>query len=566
MINLKKTIAGLSLVTASILYGVSSDGTYTNVYGTLTNGGNIMSDSTYSNYGVLSQVPNRAVTTDGTYTNYAKLEILNSGTIEEITSNDNTDNTGGDTGGSTSSGGGTTPPPVTEPTPETPVIVEPTPETPVVVEPTPETPADNIIDNDGNFDEDPTDQNIDVIVISDDGTENKETINTKDTGESVGSVTEVEQDADTATKEFQIQLLNIQTGESKSQTITVKNENATSTTTETGFEIKSTTSNEINDVTTKVELNTNGTSVTSVVAKDKVTGESKASAIASFKTDAITEVEEDGSVLVTNKEVESQEDGTTTEVEAKAKVNSDGSAEHSIIRKDSQGQEITTKATSKANNTVTSLLEDGTVQTKATLTKEDGSKATVSVDGNKDGKATHRVKITDTAGTEIVTKATSEIPGATTAISEDGSVETRVKTAANVELKVQASPDGSATHSVAIPKEDGSTVTSKATSKIPGASTTVTTEGKVVTEAKVIKTDDNGEKFEIRAVAETNEDGTTKTRFERVNLTTGEAQELDNTVNENTPFEEGNEVEVEEIGTDLQIKVRSKVSKEIVIE
>jgi len=90
MKNIKHTIAGLSLVTASLLYGVSTDGTYTNAYGTITNGGNVMSDSTYSNYGVLSQIPNRVVSSDSQYSNYAKLEILNSAEMQSAPQGDTT--------------------------------------------------------------------------------------------------------------------------------------------------------------------------------------------------------------------------------------------------------------------------------------------------------------------------------------------------------------------------------------------------------------------------------------------------------------------------------------------
>ena len=116
-------------------------------------------------------------------------------------------------------------------------------------------------------------------------------------------------------------------------------------------------------------------------------------------------------------------------------------------------------------------------------------------------------------------------------------------------------------------KENGETIISKSTSKIPGASTVLDTNGDITTTTKVTKTDLNGEQFEIRAVSKTLTSGETYTRYEKVNLTTGETQELENTISDKTPFEESNTVEIEDIdGVGLQMKVNTKVTRELIIE
>mgnify|MGYP005842658617 CR=1 FL=1 len=545
MRNTKQKVAGLSLVVASFLYGASTDGTYTNVYGTITDGGTIMSDSEYSNYTTLSRVQNTVVATDGAYSNFAKLEILNGGDIQTPSSTEDTESNT-DSGGGTTGGGSTTPTPdpdpepTPEPEPEEPEIVvpvEPTPEpepvvptpepeepeivvpveptpdpepvvptpepepTPEPVDPTPEaepTVPDTIINNEGNFDEDPTNDDVDVIIIDDNnGAEHNEAINTKETGLNVSSVVEKSDVNSPDTQIFETTLVDDQ-DEKKKVNISSKVPGTYIDPDKTDPDKTSIVSKVLTidkEIDTTVQLNKNGTSVSTVVSKDRATEESKAGAVALFRTDVDTNVDEDGSVEVTSNEQEIQEDGTTTDIQAKGKVNSDGSVEHTITRKDSTENEIVTKATSKANNTVASLLDDGSVQTRAKQTKEDGSEITSSVDGKKDGTATHILKVKSSNDIETVSKATSKVKGAQTEIEEDGKINTSVDT------------------------------------KKPG---TVA-----------------GKRFE--AVAETNSNGETVTKYRLVDILTGEEEDPQPTLDNNEKFPAGSEVEIKEDETDSSI-------------
>ena len=447
-----------------------------------------------------------------------------------------------------------------EPEPEIPVVVEPEPEpeVPVVVEPEPEVP-NVIIDDEGNFDEDPTDSDIDIGVIDADGKENNEVLNKKDSGVNVSDLTQKENEQDPTTKEFNIGLLDEKTGEKSQQTIVVKNKDVVSTTTENGHVIRSNVTTDEKDVTTKVELNTNGTSVVSVVSKDPTTGESKASAIASFKPDVDTNVEEDGSVSVTNTHQDENEEGTT--VETKARVNSDGSVEHRVVRRDKEGNEVTTKATSQANNTVTAILENGTVQTKAKQSGSDGSEITTSVDANSDGKAVQIIKVKDSSGNEVVTKATFEIAGASSSISEDGTVETSVSKG-GASLKAVTNIDGSAEHSVVFgsPAEGQSIeeVTTRATSKIPGAQTKINSDGGVQTSV-----DDEVNGVRIKAVVNTDINGNSMTRFEKYD-DAGNLLETQSTTKSSTMFEPGNKIIVEKRDGKAVIDSTDKVSKQTI--
>ena len=61
-------------------------------------------------------------------------------------------------------------------------------------------------------------------------------------------------------------------------------------------------------------------------------------------------------------------------------------------------------------------------------------------------------------------------------------------------------------------------------------------------------------------------DGTSVSRFEQVNLTTGEVTNLDNTVSESTPLEEGNTVEINEENGKIYMDAQTKVTKEMTFE
>jgi len=459
----------------------------------------------------------------------------------------------------------TTPEPELEP--EIPVVVEPEvpvvdptlelePEVPDVIDPAPVI-TDVIIDNEGNFDEDPSDLDIDIIVITEDGEENNEVLNEKDTGVNVLGLTQKDYEQDQTVKEFEIEFSNNITGEKTQQVIVVKNKNAVSTTTENGHEIRSSVTTDEKDIITKVELYTNGTSVVSLVNKDTTTGETKASAIASFKPYVETNVEEDGSVSVEN----SNQDESGITVNTKATVYSDASVEHRVIRIDEQGIEVVTKAISKANYTVSAVLENGTVQTKAKQIVNDGREMTTLVDGKVDGKSLQIIKIRDSEGVEVVTKAIFEIVGSSSNIFEDGTVETSISKDGSL-LKVISNIDGSAEHSVVFgTPTDAQSIeefTTRATFKIPGAQTKISSDGRIHTSV-----DELVDGITIKAVVDTDVNGNSVTRFEKYN-NSGSLIQTQSTTKSSTMFEPGNKIIVEKRDGKIVIDSTARVSKQTI--
>ena len=455
-----------------------------------------------------------------------------------------------------SSGGGYTPPttepeePVVEPEPEPeePVVEpEPEPEEPVV-EPEPEQEAPSI------FDEDRTSPDMDVGVINDDNSQEEVVvINKIETNKEVTVVeSSDDSDGDPTNKEFSLTLTDTTTGESISKTIVVENETATSSTTELGSKITSEVSDIEKEVKTEVEINSNGTSAVTVTTKDNTSGEQSSSGLISLSPTSDTKVQKDGSVLLSD-----ETDGVKNE----ASATSDGKTMHKVTFQNENGEEIQTEATSEAKGSVVILLGDGTVQTKAKVKQDDDSEVIVAVDGKPDGKAVHILKVKDSNGKETVTKATSNIPSAKTIINKEGEVETKVSTT-NSDIVVSANKKGQATHKVTV-----GGVTTSVTSEVSGAQTVIGSEGSVETTANVIKIDGNGAQFIIRAKVFTHADGTSTSGFERVNVTTGEVEEVDNTLAEGSSFEEGNSAIIKETTDgDINFQIDTQITKTLVIE
>ena len=327
---------------------------------------------------------------------------------------------------STGGGGGVTPPvvvtpPVIEPeVPETPVVEEPEPEpeTPIVVEPEPtepETPIDTsiIITDDGIFDEDPTSDDMDLVIVNIvTGEENTEAINITDTGITLESVTATETG-------YNVELKNSE-GETTTQTISFTDaDTVVKTVTDQGEELQKTQTIGDTTVSTKVEINNNGTSAVTFVSKNATT--TKKAAIVTMKPNVTINSNEDGSIDI---------EYSTESTEVQAQISSTGSTIHSVKTKDANGEDVETQATSQYDGTIVSLLEDGTVQTKVNEENEDGTQTLISVSSTIDGKATHFLKITKD-GVATISKTTSEIAGATTTITEEGQVATQASNASN---------------------------------------------------------------------------------------------------------------------------------------
>jgi hypothetical protein len=263
---------------------------------------------------------------------------------------------------------------------------------------------------------------------------------------------------------------------------------------------------------------------------------------------------EDGEMKNNDITVSEDVNGTTTT------LNIDGNVTISTNENDNNGSvssEIIidggtpTKVNSDINGTVVQFTDTG-----SQTTYSEGN-VSAEVNATMTGKAIHSL---DVNGTK--TQATSEIIGATTTLNKvNGSIQlqTSVSYDSNTTLSVIAKADGSAEHSVT---KNGTI--SKATSKVKGATTTIKNNGDVDTSAGAVD-DNNG--YYIKAEVITKPDGTSVTRFIKVNKTnSSDTQIVGNTVVSTTPFAIGNESEIEEVGGVLFIKIKAPLTNNHIIE
>ncbi len=194
---------------------------------------------------------------------------------------------------------------------------------------------------------------------------------------------------------------------------------------------------------------------------------------------------------------------------------------------------------------------------------ESGTAVTVTTTQGEDGSLIHELTVTDVNGNTVTTRATSDLPGSRTTLERDESGQPMVVTRAELEdgtrHEVEARADGSAVHRVIRP--DG-TVT-EAVSRIPGAETRIEPDGRVVTEAEERYVDATGEEHTVRVVVETAPSGEGTIRYERYDPLRGEWETLTKTVDPITPFEAGHEVVIEQGAQGPAIAVTTRVTRDI---
>jgi len=243
---------------------------------------------------------------------------------------------------------------------------------------------------------------------------------------------------------------------------------------------------------------------------DETTGERKAVEMktSSDLEGAKTTLAKDGSVETkVDTKVEAVDvDGVTQEIDIQLSVKGDVSGEvtHSIVAKDANGEIMfETKATSELQGAETKITSSGSLETKASITNEEGQETQLKIETDINGNTTHSVSFMDTEGNEIVSNAKSEIQGAETTIDKDGKVETK------------ATP------------------------------TVYKLEGK-----------------KIEAIVDTLPNGEAYTRFEITDLETGEVT-TQKTTQEGSSFESGNQALIKEEDGLLKLSVDTKVTKSI---
>jgi hemin uptake protein HemP len=248
-------------------------------------------------------------------------------------------------------------------------------------------------------------------------------------------------------------------------------------------------------------------------------------------------------------------------------IKPDGTTIHVVELKTASGVTIQTSATSSLAGSKTETTDNG-VRTTATATThvvENGLNkevhVAIEVSADKSGKATHSMSFTNDAGESIATIASSELVGASTAIDNNGKIETSIKfDKDNVikDINVIANIDGSAEHVMkfksAIDGQSEDEVTTRATFNIVGAETKIKTTGGVETTVN----DKVGE-FTIKAVVETDTDGNSITKFEKYD-SQGNLIETQKTTQSATLFEPGNKVIIEKRDGKTVIDTTAKVS------
>jgi hypothetical protein len=313
----------------------------------------------------------------------------------------------------------------------------------------------------------------------------------------------------------------------------------TTTTTQSsgGFETESTVANGA----TKVEKiityqNTNGTAENVVTIK-KDNGDTYDVRVSSQDTGINTNINKDGEVTISK---------ATTSGEIKALVSLDGLIQHVV-----QLGTVQTKAQSSVPDTEVEIQTNGSVITTSRVVNTSGSVVKIDITGQTDGLAVHTMNI----GSDSTT-ASIKVTGAQTLIDSLGNINTSVDTG-NVQIVVSASQDGTSAHKVTFSGQ-----VTQATSDIVGADTSVESDGSVTTTASVSKTI-SGSQFVIKLTVVTDNDGRSRSKFVK-QLSTGESIEIQNTVDDTTPFDAGNKISIKEQSGVLIIEVETSVSTPLV--
>jgi uncharacterized repeat protein (TIGR02543 family) len=229
-----------------------------------------------------------------------------------------------------------------------------------------------------------------------------------------------------------------------------------------------------------------------------------------------------------------------------------------VVSADAQGRAIhelesdgkVTKATSEIIGAQTVISNDTNnkpmVVTKVSTTNTNNQAVDIEIDALsntalEDIKAIHKVTINN----DKVTEAISKIAGTQTTIIADGSVETSVDN-----VMVSALPDGTAKHKIT-----SLGVSSEFISKIVGAYTVINASGDV--ETIVGETDSGDAGYVIKALVITKSTGESITKFIKVNTAdSSDVESIGNTLADDETFQNGNDIEVEDINNKIYIKVK----------
>ncbi|QOY51007.1 beta strand repeat-containing protein [Candidatus Sulfurimonas baltica] len=215
---------------------------------------------------------------------------------------------------------------------------------------------------------------------------------------------------------------------------------------------------------------------------------------------------------------------------------------------------VSVSAVSELNTSVVEFMQSGVRTTYSDVN------VSLEVNATLTGKATH--EMTNTLSGAI-TRAISEFIGAVTRVYRDINNEVEILTSvavnANSTVSVTAKADGTATHKVVFSGKE-----SIVDSNVTGASTIIKTTGDVETTAGQV---DDGNGYDIKAVAITKPDGKTTTKFIKVSQSdANDVSTSGNTLHINSAFTLGNSVNILEVGGVLYIQVTTPLAENLVVE
>ena len=291
---------------------------------------------------------------------------------------------------------------------------------------------------------------------------------------------------------------------------------------------------------------------TTIVVNNKLDGDIEHKVTVDGKTTQASSFIEGASTRVLSSGVSTSYDDTINSgIKTEIDTNTSGQTLHRL-EKDG----VITQATSEivGSNTLIMNDENGApkISTSIETTNTNNQLLEIVVDANSDGSAEHKLIYN---GVEI--KATSKIPGANTTIKSDGEIETNSALDDNTQSYAIAKPDGSVEHEVKTSEFD-----TKATFNIVGATTIINQNREVQTTLSMKNSMclTKSEYVLIKVVTDIN--GETLTSYDKFYCNDDSLIETINTALSQS-FEPDNKVEVNQINGEVETKVTTQLNQSI---
>ena len=249
-------------------------------------------------------------------------------------------------------------------------------------------------------------------------------------------------------------------------------------------------------------------------------------------------------------------DGTATtsatsedgEIQVEVQINANGTVENKLtIGEKSSDVDVAVVGAD------TTINEDGSIQTVAEVTTDEGVKTEATVEVNADGTTSNLLEVTDATGEKVSSEVSVAVVGADTTVKSDGAVETvaevttvdNVKTEATVEVKA----DGSTANKVEVTNSTGDVVESKLDTNIAGANSSISSNGSVTMTTPNVQTT-SGASISAKVIADST--GTLQPSFI-----------VDNVAVEMPEFEAGSDVEVKQENGKVLVEVKTILTKPV---